>query len=209
MLGRLLGYTPADRLCLCVPLFHCFGCVIGVLGAYTHGACLCPIEFFDAHKVLETVHRERCTALYGVPTMFIAILDHPRINHYRLDSLRTGIMAGAPAFRKYDSSGQLLYERVIQGREIDPLVDAVPDRWPRRGNGELPFVTPTVRTAAIDRTGNLWVSFMIPLSYVDEPDGEKVRTVQFRGAGVITPASLWFAENGRILATPGCYEFAP
>ena len=53
-LGELLGYTPADRLCLCVPLFHCFGCVIGVLGAYTHGACLCPIEFFEARKVLET-----------------------------------------------------------------------------------------------------------------------------------------------------------
>src|SRR5262245_1489546 len=118
-------------------------------------------------------------------------------------------MAGAPAFRKYDASGQLVYERVIQGREIDPLVDAVPDRWPRRGNGELPFVTRTVRTAAVDRTGNLWVSFMIPFSYVFDPDGEKIRTVQFRGAGPITPASLWFSENGRILATPGCYEFAP
>ena len=118
-------------------------------------------------------------------------------------------MAGAPAFRRYDANGQLLYERVIQGREIDPLVDAIPDRWPRRGNGELPFVTPTVRTAALDRVGNLWVSFVIPFSYVYDSDGEKTRTVQFRGAGLVTPASLWFAENGRILATPGCYEFAP
>jgi fatty-acyl-CoA synthase len=94
-LGRVLGYTPADRLCLCVPLFHCFGCVIGVLGAYTHGACLCPIVAFDARGVLEIVHRERCTSLYGVPTMFIAELECPEFASYDLSSLRTGVMAGA------------------------------------------------------------------------------------------------------------------
>jgi fatty-acyl-CoA synthase len=94
-LGRVLGYTPADRLCLCVPLFHCFGCVIGVLGAFTHGACLCPVVAFDAKQVLETVHRERCTALYGVPTMFIAELERPDFAQYDLSSLRTGVMAGA------------------------------------------------------------------------------------------------------------------
>ena len=94
-LGLVLGYTPVDRLCLCVPLFHCFGCVIGVLGAYTHGACLCPIEAFDPKRVLETVHRERCTALYGVPTMFIAELECADFQRYDLTSLRTGVMAGA------------------------------------------------------------------------------------------------------------------
>ncbi len=94
-LGRVLGYTPDDRLCLCVPLFHCFGCVIGVLGAFTHGACLCPVVAFDARQVLETVHRERCTALYGVPTMFIAELECPDFADYDLTSLRTGVMAGA------------------------------------------------------------------------------------------------------------------
>jgi fatty-acyl-CoA synthase len=94
-LGRVLGYTPSDRLCLCVPLFHCFGCVIGVLGAFTHGACLCPIEAFDAKRVLETVHRERCTALYGVPTMFIAELECADFTRFDLTSLRTGVMAGA------------------------------------------------------------------------------------------------------------------
>src|SRR5205814_10242156 len=61
-LGRGLGFTPEDKLCLCVPLFHCFGCVIGVLGAFTHGAALCPIEWFDPVRVLATVERERCTA---------------------------------------------------------------------------------------------------------------------------------------------------
>src|SRR5206468_2164950 len=74
-LGAMLGYTPADRLCVCVPLFHCFGCVIGVLGAFTHGACLCVVEAFDPKRVLETVDRERCTALYGVPTMFMPELE--------------------------------------------------------------------------------------------------------------------------------------
>ncbi|MGE0131603.1 MAG: AMP-binding protein [Blastocatellales bacterium] len=94
-LGRGLGYTSQDRLCLCVPLFHCFGCVIGVLGAYTHGACLCPIESFDARKVLETVESERCTSLYGVPTMFLAEMEDPEFKRFDLSSLRTGVMAGA------------------------------------------------------------------------------------------------------------------
>ncbi|MCG3161625.1 MAG: 3-[(3aS,4S,7aS)-7a-methyl-1,5-dioxo-octahydro-1H-inden-4-yl]propanoyl:CoA ligase [Acidobacteria bacterium] len=94
-LGRGLGYTPQDRLCLCVPLFHCFGCVIGVLGAYTHGACLAPIESFDARKVLETVEGERCTSLYGVPTMFLAEMEDPEFKRFNLSSLRTGVMAGA------------------------------------------------------------------------------------------------------------------
>jgi fatty-acyl-CoA synthase len=94
-LGRLLGYTPRDRLCLCVPLFHCFGCVIGVLGAFTQGAGLYVLEAFDAGRVLEMIDRERCTALYGVPTMFIAELEHPDFAKYDLTSLRTGVMAGA------------------------------------------------------------------------------------------------------------------
>ena len=94
-IGQGLGYTPSDRLCLCVPLFHCFGCVLGVLAAFTHGACLCPVEFFDALRVLETIDRERCTSLYGVPTMFLAELEHPEFTRFRTDSLRTGIMAGA------------------------------------------------------------------------------------------------------------------
>ena len=94
-LAQMLGYTPADRLCLCVPLFHCFGCVIGVLGAYTHGLAICPLESFDARRVLATVERERCTALYGVPTMFLAELEHPDFAQFDLASLRTGVMAGS------------------------------------------------------------------------------------------------------------------
>ncbi len=93
--GALLGYSPADRLCLPVPLFHCFGCVFGVLGAYTHGTCLCPVEVFDPRAVLATIERERCTAVYGVPTMFLAELEHPEFSTFELRSLRTGIMAGS------------------------------------------------------------------------------------------------------------------
>lgn len=118
-------------------------------------------------------------------------------------------MAGPPAFRKYDAEGELVYERQIQGREIDPVVQAIPNRWPKRASGELPMVAPTVRTAAVDAAGRLWVSFVVPYTYVYDSDGEKVRTVQFRGAGVISPSSLAFAASGRLLITPGCYEFAP
>ncbi len=94
-MGDGLGYTPSDRLCLCVPLFHCFGCVIGVLGAFTHGAALCPVEWFDARRVLETIERERCTSLYGVPTMFLAELEDAEFKRFDLSSLRTGVMAGS------------------------------------------------------------------------------------------------------------------
>ena len=118
-------------------------------------------------------------------------------------------LAGEPAFRKYDSKGGLVYERVVQGREIDPLVTAIPDRWPRRNSGELPLVAPIVRTAAVDRSSRIWISFVVPFSYVYDATGEKVRTIQFRGAGIVAPSSLWFSEKGRVLVTPGCYEFAP
>ncbi len=94
-LGRGLAYTPADRLCLCVPLFHCFGCVIGVLGAYTHGACMVMVDHFEPRRVLEAIAEERCTSVYGVPTMFLAEMDHPDFSKFELSSLRTGVMAGA------------------------------------------------------------------------------------------------------------------
>jgi len=88
---------PEDRVCVPVPFYHCFGMVMGNLAALTHGSCVViPAEAFDAEACLETVQEERCTALYGVPTMFIAELDHPRFSTYDLSSLRTGIMAGSP-----------------------------------------------------------------------------------------------------------------
>jgi fatty-acyl-CoA synthase len=96
-IGETLGYTEADRICIPVPLYHCFGMVIGNLASATHGSCMVlPGEAFDALSVLETVQAERCTSLYGVPTMFIAELEHPRFAEFDLGSLRTGVMAGSP-----------------------------------------------------------------------------------------------------------------
>jgi fatty-acyl-CoA synthase len=95
--GEAMRLTSHDRLCIPVPLYHCFGMVLGNLACITHGAALIyPSEAFDPLAVLETVAAERCTALHGVPTMFIAELDHPQFAHFDLTSLRTGIMAGAP-----------------------------------------------------------------------------------------------------------------
>lgn len=95
-IGDRMHFTAADRLLICVPLFHCFGCVLGVCSVITHGSTMVMVEDFDPLKVLASVHRERCTALHGVPTMFIAELHHPMFDMFDLSSLRTGIMAGAP-----------------------------------------------------------------------------------------------------------------
>ena len=96
-IGETLGYGSEDRVCIPVPFYHCFGMVLGNLACTTHGTCMViPGEAFDPKTVLETVQEERCTSLYGVPTMFIAELDHPEFERFDLSSLRTGIMAGSP-----------------------------------------------------------------------------------------------------------------
>ena len=96
-IGEALRYSVRDRVCIPVPFYHCFGMVLGNLACTTHGACIVvPGEAFEPLAVLEAVQAERCTALYGVPTMFIAELDHPRFQEYDPSSLRTGIMAGSP-----------------------------------------------------------------------------------------------------------------
>jgi Acyl-CoA synthetases (AMP-forming)/AMP-acid ligases II len=88
--------TADDRICIPVPFFHCFGCVMGTLAAVATGATMVPLVMFDPLQVLKAVEKEKCTALYGVPTMFIAELNHPQFNDFDLSSLRTGIMAGSP-----------------------------------------------------------------------------------------------------------------
>ncbi|WP_440964017.1 AMP-binding protein [Massilia sp. GER05] len=96
-IGETMRLTARDRLCIPVPLYHCFGMVLGNLACITHGAAMVfPGEGFDAKAVLDVVQSERCTGLHGVPTMFIAILDHPDFAKYDLSHLRTGIMAGSP-----------------------------------------------------------------------------------------------------------------
>jgi fatty-acyl-CoA synthase len=94
-IGECMRFTEKDRLCIPVPFFHCFGCVLGVMACVTHGSTMVPVEIFDPLKVLRTVEQERCTAVHGVPTMFIAELEHPEFAKFDLTSLRSGIMAGS------------------------------------------------------------------------------------------------------------------
>ena len=93
--GEHMKFTFDDKLCVCVPLFHCFGVVLATMNCLTHGCTQVMVEKFDPLVVLASVHQERCTALYGVPTMFIAELNHPMFNMFDLTCLRTGIMAGS------------------------------------------------------------------------------------------------------------------
>jgi fatty-acyl-CoA synthase len=187
LLGDGLGFTPDDRLCLCVPLFHCFGCVIGVLGAFTHGACLCPLEFFDPRRVLETIQRERCTALYGVPTMFIAELEDPEFERFDLRSLRTGIMAGAlcpePLMRKVIDRMHLPEMTICYGlTETSPGLTQTPrdadveTRTQTVGlvmpETEVRIVDPaTGADVAVGEHGELWArGYMVMKGYYNMPE---------------------------------------
>ncbi|HKF59320.1 MAG TPA: AMP-binding protein [Blastocatellia bacterium] len=130
-IGEGIGLTPIDRVCVPVPFFHCFGCVIGVLGAYTHAAALVPLEWFDALRVLQNLEQEQCTALYGVPTMFIAELEQLNYHSFDLSSLRTGIMAGAlcpePLMRKAMEKMNLTELTIAYGlTETSPVITLTP-----------------------------------------------------------------------------------
>jgi acyl-CoA synthetase (AMP-forming)/AMP-acid ligase II len=96
LIAQSMKLTNKDRLCIPVPFFHCFGCVLGVLACVSVGATMVPLVEFNPELVLETVEKEKCTGLHGVPTMFIAELNHERFHEFDLSSLRTGIMAGSP-----------------------------------------------------------------------------------------------------------------
>jgi hypothetical protein len=119
-------------------------------------------------------------------------------------------VTGIPLFRAYDREGRFLFERHIEGPEVDALIAALPARWPRRQTpeGDLPLVTPNVRAAAGDRDGNLWISLMPPFTYIYDRHGDKKRTVQFSGAtGIVAPVSLSFSPAGHLLIAPGLFEF--
>ena len=94
---------------------------------------------------------------------------------------------------------------------MDAVVASQPTKWPTRRieDREVPFVQPVIRTAAVDPRGQLWISLVVPYTYVYDPEGDKARTVQFNTTGVIGPTSMSFTRSGRLLVTPGCYEFDP
>jgi fatty-acyl-CoA synthase len=95
-IGDCMSFTHEDKLCIPVPFFHCFGSVLAIMASVTHGTTMVPIEYYQPLKVMEAVQNEQCTAVHGVPTMFIAMLEHPDFHKFRFSKLRTGIMAGSP-----------------------------------------------------------------------------------------------------------------
>ncbi len=120
--------------------------------------------------------------------------------------------AGVPMFRKYDAGGNLVFERHVEGRQLDETIAALPSKWAKRkgkAGEEIPLVVPVIRCAAVDPSGNLWVSLTAPYTYVYDSNGDKIRTVQFRAAGIVSPTSMFFASRSRLLVTPGLYEFDP
>ena len=126
------------------------------------------------------------------------------------DSFYFVFQAGIPMFRKYDARGNLLFERHIEGPEIDPIVSTLPTTWPQRTDErgrQLPVIAPTVRTARVDREGHLWVGLTVPFLYVYDATGEKIRTIRLQGAGTIHADGLSFSNTNTLLVTPGCYEF--
>ena len=136
-IGRCMEFSENDRLCIPVPFFHCFGCVLGVLACVTHGAAMVPVETFNPEQVLATVASEKCTAVHGVPTMFIAELEHPNFKEYDLSSLRTGIMAGSPCPIE-------VMKRVIRDMHANEITIAY-------GQTEAsPVITQTCRSGRVD-----------------------------------------------------------
>ena len=95
-IGDGMNFTHEDKLCIPVPFFHCFGCVLAIMASVTHGTTMVPIEYYQPLKVMKAIQDEECTAVHGVPTMFIAMLEHPEFNNFKFKKLRTGIMAGSP-----------------------------------------------------------------------------------------------------------------
>jgi hypothetical protein len=116
-------------------------------------------------------------------------------------------VSGVPMFRKYDEAGALVFERHIEGLEVDAQLRSLPTTWPRLARGEFPIVPAAIRAAAVDPAGNLWVSLSAPYTYVYDSAGDKRRTLQFRAAGIVSPTSFFFTRDGRVLISPGCYAF--
>jgi len=149
---------------------------------------------------LRPTGQERDPAVHAALNLGIVLLN-PNGGYYFV------FLSGVPAFRKYDADGKLVFERAIQGVEMDPYVGKLPTTWPRRA-GDLPLVPAMVRTAAVDRDGNLWISLAAPYTYVYDSSGDKRHIFQFRAAGILAPTHFFFTKDRKVLVTPGCYTFS-
>ncbi len=168
-------------------------------------------EYDFSGQVVRTIGRLRVTGHEATPVVHLAMnsgfpLPIPTGGYYFV------FRSGAPHFQRYSAAGALMFDRAIQGRELDRWMQEQPTSWGRTGataEAAVPIVRSLVRTAAVDAAGQLWVSFVVPYTYVYDGDGEKRRTIQLYGAGPLAPTSLSFAPDGHLLATPGGYIFKP
>jgi fatty-acyl-CoA synthase len=190
-IGETLAYTPADRVCLPVPFYHCFGMVLGNMAIVTHGACIViPGEGFISKEVLETVEAERCTALYGVPTMFITELASPELEKTDFSTLRTGIMAGSPCpvdtMKRVQSDMHMPEVTICYGmtetspvsaqtRLDDPLEKRVGTVGPVHPHVEVKIVDPeTGRTLRRGETGELCTrGYLVMLGYWEDEEATR------------------------------------
>jgi fatty-acyl-CoA synthase len=161
-IGEAMRLTEHDRLCIPVPFYHCFGMVLGNLACVTHGACMViPGEGFDALATLETVAAEKCTGLHGVPTMFIAELEHPRFAEFDLSTLRTGIMAGSPCpievMRRVVGEMHLSEITIAYGMtETSPVsFQTVPDDPLERRVDSVGRIHPQLEVKLVDERGRI------------------------------------------------------
>ncbi|MFE4858803.1 AMP-binding protein [Streptomyces sp. NPDC056670] len=195
--GELLAYTEADRICVPVPFYHCFGMVMGNLAATSHGACIViPAPSFDPAATLRAVQEERCTSLYGVPTMFIAELNLPGFTSYDLTSLRTGIMAGSPCpaevMKRVVAEMHMAEVSICYGMtETSPVsTQTRTDDDLERRTGTVGRVMPHVEVKVVDPASGVTVprgeagelctrGYSVMLGYWDEPE----RTAETIDAG--------------------------
>jgi fatty-acyl-CoA synthase len=185
--ARAMDFTEADRLCIPVPLYHCFGMVMGNLGCITHGAAMVYSgEAFDPLSVLETIEAEKCTALYGVPTMFIAEQNHPDFKRFDLSSLRTGCMAGAPCpievMRRCIDEMHMKDVTIAYGMtETSPVsFQTTADDSVERKTSTIGRIHPHVEVKIVDTEGRIVApgtpgelctrGYSVMLSYWDDPD---------------------------------------
>ncbi len=186
-IGEAMRLTEQDRLCIPVPFYHCFGMVLGNLACVTHGACMViPGEGFDPLATLETVTAERCTGLHGVPTMFIAELEHPRFAEFDLSSLRTGIMAGSPCpievMRRVVSEMHMAEVTIAYGMtETSPVsFQTVPDDPLERRVDSVGRIHPHLEVRLVDEQGRVVPrgmpgelctrGYSVMLGYWDDPE---------------------------------------
>ncbi|MDA0663559.1 MAG: AMP-binding protein, partial [Proteobacteria bacterium] len=182
-----MRFGPADRLCIPVPLYHCFGMVMGVLGCVAIGACMVfPDETFEPLATLKALQAERCTAMYGVPTMFIAMLQHPEFASFDLSAMRTGIMAGAPCpaalmQRAVDDMNMRAVTIAYGMTETSPvsLQSAADDPMDKRvgtvgrihPHAEIRLVDADGRTVPIGETGEVHTrGYLVMQGYWNEPE---------------------------------------